>query len=80
MNVIHKSKAVVLALVAMLVAMVAPVSAMAAELTPTGPDFSGILDGIDASTIVTGIVAGAAILGLVGFARWGAKKVAKLFG
>lgn len=75
MNVFRKSK---LAVLAFLVSMLT--IGGNALATPTGPDFSGILDGIDATTIVTAIVAGAAILGLVGFARWGAKKVAKLFG
>lgn len=68
-----------LAVIAFLLSLLT-VGGTALATPPAGPDFSGILDGIDASTIVTGIVAGAAILGLVGFARWGAKKVAKLFG
>lgn len=46
----------------------------------TGPDFSGILTGLDSGTAVTAIVAAAAILALVGFAKWGAKKVATFFG
>ena len=45
-----------------------------------GTDFSGILSGISGATAVTAIVAAAAILALVGFAKWGAKKVAKFFG
>lgn len=45
-----------------------------------GPDFSGILSGIDGATAVTAIVAAAAILALVGFAKWGAKKVGRFFG
>lgn len=51
-----------------------------AMATPTGPDFSGILDGIDGTTAVTAMLAGAAILALVGFAKWGAKKLGKFFG
>lgn len=53
-------------------------SALATE--PTGPDFSGILSGIDGGTAVTAIVAAAAILALVGFAKWGARKVGSFFG
>lgn len=45
-----------------------------------GTDFSGILTGLSGTTAVTAIVAAAAILALVGFAKWGAKKVAKFFG
>lgn len=45
-----------------------------------GTDFSGILSGIDGGTAVTAIVAAAAILALVGFAKWGAKKVGRFFG
>lgn len=51
-----------------------------AAATPTGPDFSSILSGVDSSTAVTAILAGAVILALVGFAKWGAKKVGKFFG
>jgi hypothetical protein len=43
-------------------------------------DFSGILTGLNGGTAVTAIVAAAAILALVGFAKWGAKKVASFFG
>jgi hypothetical protein len=50
-------------------------SAMAAG----GTDFSGILDGVDGTTAVAAIVAAAAIIALVGFAKWGAKKVATFF-
>lgn len=46
----------------------------------SGPDFSGILTGIDGTTAVTAIVAAAAILALVGFAAWGSKKVGRFFG
>lgn len=45
-----------------------------------GTDFSGILTGLSGTTAVTAIVAAATILALVGFAKWGAKKVAKFFG
>ena len=51
-----------------------------AAATPTGPDFSSILSGVDSGTAVTAILAGAVILALVGFAKWGAKKVGKFFG
>lgn len=43
-------------------------------------DFSSILAGVDGSTAVTAILAAAVILALVGFAKWGAKKVGKFFG
>ncbi len=42
-------------------------------------DFSGILTGLDGTTATTAIIAAAAILALVGFAKWGAKKVAGFF-
>lgn len=45
-----------------------------------GTDFSSILVGLDGSTAVTAILAAAVILALVGFAKWGAKKVGKFFG
>jgi len=45
-----------------------------------GTDFSSILTGVDGGTAVTAIVAAAAILALVGFAKWGAKKVGRFFG
>lgn len=45
-----------------------------------GTDFSGILAGVDGGTAVTAIVAAAAILAIVGFASWGAKKVGRFFG
>ena len=43
-------------------------------------NFSSILSGLDGSTAVTAILAAAVILALVGFAKWGAKKVGKFFG
>lgn len=43
-------------------------------------NFDGILAGLDGATAVTAIVAAAAILALVGFAAWGARKVGKFFG
>lgn len=49
-------------------------------MASSGTDFSGILSGIDGGTAVTAIVAAAAILALVGFAAWGAKKVGRFFG
>lgn len=42
-------------------------------------DFSGILSGLDTSTAVTAIVGAAALIALVGFASWAAKKVAGFF-
>ncbi len=75
MNIVSK-KLSLAALMVALVSLVAPVSAFAA----TGPDFSGILDGLDTGTIVTAILAAAALIAIVGFAKWGAKKLAKFFG
>jgi hypothetical protein len=43
-------------------------------------DFSDILTGLDATTATAAILGAAAILALVGFAKWGAKKVGKFFG
>ena len=43
-------------------------------------NFSTILSGLDGSTAVTAILAAAVILALVGFSKWGAKKVGKFFG
>lgn len=43
-------------------------------------DFSGILEGLSTTTAVTAIVAAAALIALVGFAKWAAKKVAGFFG
>lgn len=65
--------------------LVAPaLGAMAAApglaLAGGGTDFSGILSGVDGGTAVTAIVAAAAILAVVGFAAWGAKKVGRFFG
>lgn len=66
---------------AVLVPTAAAIAAPAAmATTSSGPDFSGILSGLDGTTAITAIVAAAAILALVGFAKWGAKKVAKFFG
>lgn len=42
--------------------------------------FSNILTGLDASTAIAAIIGAAALLAAVGFARWGAKKVAGFFG
>lgn len=46
----------------------------------TGTDFSSITSGLDTSTVVTAIVAAAALLALVGFAKWAAKKLGRFFG
>jgi hypothetical protein len=43
-------------------------------------DFSGVLDGLSATTATTAIVAAAAIMAAPGFAKWAAKKVAGFFG
>jgi hypothetical protein len=66
--------AVTLAIAFLLSLVAAPFAAA------TGPDFSGILDGLDTGTIVTAIVAACAIIALVGFAKWGGKKLARFFG
>lgn len=43
-------------------------------------DFSGILDGLSVSSATTAVVAAAALIALVGFSSWAAKKVAGFFG
>ena len=43
-------------------------------------DFSSILTGLDGATATTAIIGAAGILALVGFVKWGAKKVARFFG
>lgn len=43
-------------------------------------DFSGITEGLSAATAVTAVVSAAALLAMVGFAKWAAKKVAGFFG
>lgn len=43
-------------------------------------DFSGITAGLDGATIVTAVIAGCAIIATAGFAVWGGKKVAGMFG
>lgn len=71
----HKIKSVI---AAALVAMA--VVALPAAATTPAMDFSGILANLDGATAVTAIIAAAAILAVVGFAKWGAKKVASFFG
>ncbi|WP_197722955.1 hypothetical protein [Cupriavidus taiwanensis] len=46
----------------------------------TGLDASGVLSGVDSSTVVTAIVAAGAIMALPGFAKWAIKKTATFFG
>ena len=75
MNLISNTKT---ALVAMVLSLA--IVGQNAMAQTGGTDFSGILDGLDGATAVTAIVAAAAILAVVGFAKWGAKKVAKFFG
>lgn len=43
-------------------------------------DFSNILDGLDTASAVTAIVAAGTLIAVVGFAKWGTKKVARFFG
>lgn len=43
-------------------------------------DASGVLSGIDSSSVVTAIVAAGAIMALPGFAKWAIKKTASFFG
>ncbi|EMT5434804.1 capsid protein [Stenotrophomonas maltophilia] len=43
-------------------------------------DFSGILDGLSVASATTAIVAAAALIALVGFSSWAARKVAGFFG
>lgn len=42
-------------------------------------DFSGILTDIDGTTAATALIGAAAVLALVGFASWGARKVGNFF-
>lgn len=55
-------------------------AASAQTATSTGTDFSGILSGLDNSTIITALVSAGSILVGVSFAKWGTKKVAGFFG
>jgi hypothetical protein len=77
MNMLSKSINLAGLLLAALLAMLVPALAMA---TPTGPDFSSILSGIDVDTVVTAILAACALIAIVGFAKWGGKKLARFFG
>lgn len=43
-------------------------------------DFSGILDGLSATTANTAIIGAAAILAVVGFTIWASRKVGGFFG
>lgn len=63
-----------------LVAAGAVVAAGAAQAQTTGIDVSGVLSGLDATSVVAGIVAAGAIFALPGFAKWAVKKVATFFG
>jgi len=76
MNLVRNGYNLMTAALAVAVASLVPVGYAAA----TGPDFSGILDGLDTGTIVTAILAAAALIAIVGFAKWGAKKLARFFG
>ena len=58
----------------------ASIGGLAMAQSSSSTNFSSILSGLDASTAVTAILAAAVILALVGFAKWGAKKVGKFFG
>lgn len=44
-----------------------------------GGDFSSILEGFDISTAVVALIAVAALIAVLGFASWAAKKIAKFF-
>jgi len=63
-----------------LVAVAPAMSLVGGAAMAQGTDFSGITSGLDGGTIVTAVIAAAAILALVGFAKWGAKKLGKFFG
>jgi len=43
-------------------------------------DFSAITAGLDSSTIVTAGIAACALIAVVGFAIWGGRKLANMFG
>lgn len=63
-------------------ALVAALLAGAANAQAAGTtvDTSGVLAGIDASTVIASIVAVGAIYAGPGFAKWAVKKVASFFG
>jgi hypothetical protein len=61
-----------------LAAISAAVAAGGAQAT--GLDASGVLAGVDSTTVVTAIVAAGAIMALPGFAKWAIKKTATFFG
>lgn len=63
-----------------LVAVAPAMALVGSSAMATGTDFSSITSGLDGGTIVTAVIAAAAILALVGFAKWGAKKLGKFFG
>lgn len=63
-----------------LVAIAPAMALVGSSAMAAGPDFSGITSGLDGSTIVTACVAAAAILAVVGFGKWGSKKLGKFFG
>lgn len=67
-----KQKLVRLAAIAM--------AAAAGGAQATGLDASGVLAGVDSTTVVTAIVAAGAIMALPGFAKWAIKKTATFFG
>lgn len=43
-------------------------------------DLGGILEGLSVTSGITAVVAAAALLALMGFTQWAAKKVAGFFG
>lgn len=63
----------------MFVLIAAMAMAPAAFATSSAPDFSGILADLDVSTAVTAVMGAAALLALVSFVIWAAKRVAKFF-
>ncbi len=54
--------------------------AAAGAANAAGVDASGVLAGIDSTSVVTAIVAAGAIMALPGFAKWAIKKTASFFG
>lgn len=55
-------------------------SMLAGSAMAAGDDYSGVLTGLDSTTVVTALVAAGAVYAGPGFAKWATKKVAGFFG
>lgn len=61
-------------------AVVATSSPLLALATPTGPDFSGLTDAVDFSTVVTAVLAIGALIAVALVAKKGARMVLSMIG